>query len=92
MPELRRDSVELPREEICDRDWSNKLQTYADDRMGATPKSIRVGDTLLLKVEKSNKLSTNFCPSPFKVVQKMGREVTVRNEAGVEYKWNMPFV
>ena len=40
--------------------------------------------TLLLKAEKSNKLSSNFRPSPFKVVQKTGTEITVRNEAGEE--------
>ena len=43
---------------------------------------------MLLKVEKSNKLSTNFRPSPFKVVQKTGTEVTVRNKAGQNGKEN----
>ena len=79
LPELRRETVEVPREEVRDRAWSNKLKgkAYADARRGATPKSKRIGDTVLLKVEKSNKLSTNFRPSPFKVVQKTGTEVTV---------------
>ena len=83
LPELRRETVEVPREEVRDRDWSNKLKgkAYADARRGATPKSIRIGNTVLLKAEKSNKLSTNFRPSPFKVVQKTGTEVTFRNEA-----------
>ena len=39
---------------------------------------------MLLKVEKSNKLSINFRPNPFKVVQKTGTEVKVINEAGEE--------
>ena len=72
----------------------NKLKgkAYADNRRGATPKSIRIGDAVLLRAEKSNKLSSNFNPSPFKVVNKMGAEVTVRNEAGAEFKRNTTFV
>ena len=68
LPELRRKTVELPREEVRDRDWSNELKgkAYADTRRGAMPKSIRIVDTVLLKVEKSNKLSTNFRLTPFK--------------------------
>ena len=70
LPELRIETVEVPREEVRDCNWSNKLKgkAYADARRDATPKSVRIGDTVLLKAEKSNKLSTNFCPRPFKVV------------------------
>ena len=77
LPELRRETVEVPREEVRDRDWSNKLKgkAYADARRGATSKFIRIGDTVLLKAEKSKEFSTNFRPSPFKVVQKTGTEV-----------------
>ena len=53
------------------------------------PKSIRIGDTVLLKVEK---LSINFRPNPFKVVQKTGTEVKVINEAGEEFRRNTAFV
>ena len=90
LPELRRETVDVSREETRDKDWSSK--TYADDKRGAVPKSIRVGDAVLLKAEKSNKLSSNFHPSPFKVVQKTGSEVTVRNDVGVEFKRNTAFV
>ena len=94
MPELRRETLQVPREEVRDRDWSNKLKgkVYADAKRGATSKSIRVGDAVLLEAEKSNKLSTNFRSSPFKVVEKTGSEVTARNEAGVEFKCNTAFV
>ena len=51
-----------------------------------------MGDTVLLKAEKTNKLSTNFNPAPFKVVQRRGTEVTLRNEAGVQLKRNTAFV
>ena len=56
------------------------------------PKAIWIGDTVLLKAEKSNKLSANFRPSPFKEVQKTGTEVTVRNEAGEEFRRNATFI
>ena len=69
-----------------------KGKTYAEDKRGAVPKSIRVGDAVLLKAEKSNKLSSNFHPSPFKVDQKTGSEITVRNGVGVEFKRNTAFV
>ena len=82
LPELRRETVDVSWEETRDKDWSNKLKgkTYADVKRGAVPKSIRVGDAVLLKAEKSNKLSSNFHQSLFKVVQKTGSEVTVRND------------
>ena len=88
LPELKRETVGVPGEEVRERDWSSKLKRKknADLKRGATPKSIRVGDTVLLKAEKTNKLSTNFNPDPFKVVHKTGSEVTLRNEAGVELK------
>ena len=94
MSELRRETVEVPREDVRDHDWWNKLKgkAHADAHRGATPKSIRASDTVLLKAEKSNKLSTNFRPSPFKVVQKTETEVTVRNEAGQEFRRNTAFV
>ncbi len=46
----------------------------------------------MLKGEKSSKLSTNFRPSPFKVVEKTESEVTVRNDAAEEFKCNTAFV
>ena len=94
LPELRRETVGVPGEEVQERDWSSKLKgkAYADLKRGATPKSIRVGDTVLLKAEKTNKLSTNFNPAPFRVVQRTGTEVTLRNEAGVQLKRNTAFV
>ena len=59
---------------------------YAHTQRGTTPEFIQIGDTVLLKVENSNKLSPNFRPSPFKVVQKPGTEVAVKSEAGEEFR------
>ena len=51
-----------------------------------------VGDAVLLKAEKTNKLSSNFSSSPFKVVQKTVSEVTLRNKNAVELKQNSALV
>lgn len=90
LPEVKRETVGVPGEDVRERDWFGKLtgKAYADLKRGATPKSIRIGNTILLRDEKMNKLSTNFNHAPFKVVQKTVREVTLRNEAGVELKRN----
>lgn len=56
------------------------------------PKSICVSDAVLLKAEKTNKLSSKFCPSPLLVVHKTGNEVTVRRDDGVELKQNSALV
>ena len=49
---------------------------YADKRANAKPSPIREGDTVLLRQEKKNKLSTPFEGIPYTVFQKKGRMVT----------------
>ena len=53
-------------EELRDRDWEKKTKAkiYADTSRGAQPCDLQVGDQVLLKQKKSNKLSTNFQPEP----------------------------
>ena len=88
LPQLKRETVGVPGEEVLKWDWWSKLKgkAYADLRSGATSKSKRIGDMVLWKAAKTNKLSTNFNPDPFKVVHKTGSEVTFKNKAGVELK------
>ena len=92
--ELKRETVGVPSEEVRQRYWAGEFKgkAYADLKRGATPKSIRVGDTVLLEAEKTNKLSTNFNPDPFEFVHETGSEVTLRNGAGVELKRNTVFI
>lgn len=68
-----------------------KGKPYADLKRSTTSKGINVGDTVLLKPEKTNRLSTNFNHDPF-MVNETGSEVTLRNEFGVELKRNTVFV
>ena len=67
-------------------------KVYSDSKRGAVSKSFEVGDKVLLKVAKTNKLSPNFHLSPFKVVNKEREQVTVRDDSGVELKRNTSFV
>lgn len=94
LPELRREAVEPENEGVRERDWSNKLKrkAYADGKRCAVPRSIKVGDKVLLREEKTNKLSSEFRPQPFTVIQKKGSEVTVRDDAGSEFKRNAAFM
>ena len=79
LPQLKKETVGVPGKEVLKRDCSSKLKgkAYADLKRGAIPESIRVGNTVLLK---TNKLSTNFNPDPFKMVHKTGSQVTLRNK------------
>lgn len=74
LPELSRETVDLFREGVHERDWSSKLKgkVYAEEMRGAVSKSIELSDEVLLRAEKSNKLSSNFCPSLFEVIRKTG--------------------
>ena len=57
--------------ELRDRDWEKKSEEkiYADTRRGAQPCDLQVGDHVLLKQKKSNKLSTNFQPELYEIVK-----------------------
>ena len=75
LPELSRETVDLNRQGVHERDWSSKLKgkAYAEEMRGAVSmKSIEIGDEVLLRAEKSNKLSSNFCPRLFEVIGKTG--------------------
>ena len=47
---------------------------------------------MLLKVDKTNKLSSNFRPDPLVVVKKEDGEVTLKSDQGIEIKRNASFI
>ncbi|KAK2549443.1 hypothetical protein P5673_030118 [Acropora cervicornis] len=51
---------------------------YADKRANAKPSLMREGDTVWLRQEKKNKLSTPFEGIPYTVFQKKGSMVTAK--------------
>lgn len=68
-------------EELRDRDWEKKTKAkiYADTSRGAQPCDLQVGDQVLLKQKKSNKLSTNFQPEPYEIVERKGNSVVIQS-------------
>lgn len=92
LPDLRREAP-VTSEEVCDRDWSRKLlqKDYVDAKRRVVEIQVEIGDRVLMKNTKTNKLSPNYNPSPCEVVDRKG-EVTVRSKAGVDVKRNVSFV
>ena len=93
LPELRREAP-ITNEEIRDRDWARKLtqKDYMDTKRHAVESQVEVGDQVLLRNTKINKLSPNYDPSPCEVIDRNRGEVTLRKKDGVEVKRNVSFV
>ena len=53
---------------------------------------MEVGDQVLLRNTKINKLSPNYDPSPCEVIDRNRGEVTLKKKDGVEVKRNVSFV
>ena len=92
LPELRCEAP-ITNEEICDRDWARKLtqKDYVDTKRHAVESQVEVGDQVLLRNTKINKLSPNYDPSPCEVIDR-NREVTLRKKDGEEVKRNVSCV
>lgn len=77
-------------EETADKDKEKKEKErlYADDRRNAKESSIGKGDEVLVKrMIKTNKLSSNFEPETYKVMERKGGEVIVAaEESGKQYR------
>ena len=55
-----------------------KMKTYANAKVRAKTSTINIGDTVLARQRKHNKLSTRFDPLPFRVVRTNGTMITAR--------------
>ena len=77
-----------------DRDSEKKQQEkfYGDKRRNAQPSNLKVGDKVLLKQKKKDKLTPTFESTPYTVMAKYGNQLTIRSEAGVIYKRNTSHV
>jgi transposase InsO family protein len=61
-----------------DQESKRKMKVYADTKNRAQESNIGVGDHVLVKTKRENKLSTPFSPVPYEVVKQNGTCVTVR--------------
>ena len=85
--------LQISGEQATEADWQKlmkereyrakmKQKTYADKKRGARPSDIAVGDRVLLKQSRENKLSTNFERHPYKVVRRDGNAVVIEDVEG----------
>ena len=66
--------------EVIGRDTTvkQKMKVYADSRRKAKPHYFRVGDPVLVKQKKSNKLSTPFDPKPYVITKVKGSMIIAK--------------
>ena len=69
-----------------------KTRDYADTQRRASHSSVEISDEVLVQQDKTNKLSTPFYPTPFKVVSKKGNSPMVGNPTGKQYSRNTSHV
>jgi predicted RNA-binding protein len=55
------------------------MKEYADQRRRSETSGTKVGDVVLIRQPKTNKLSTPFNPHPYKVVARKGSMVTAEH-------------
>ena len=87
LPDVRREAP-ITNEEVRGRDWSRKLsqKQYVDTKRSAVASDVEIGDKVLLRNSKTNKLSPKYDPNPCEVVDRKREEVTVRSTACAEVK------
>ena len=78
-------------QEVFDRDSEQKAKTksYADALRGSRPSMIAVGDQVLIKQDKHNKLITPYFNAvPHTVTSKSGNSTVVPSSSGAQYSRN----
>ena len=87
VPEYRKD------ESVRDRDAERKMvgKEYADEKRNASESSVKVGDEVLVKQKKTNKLSLDFEKEPYTILDKHGSQLTVQSPSGKTIKRNVTF-
>ena len=61
----------------------NHSKYYADKRRRSKPCPLRIGDTVIVKRCKRNKLSTTFDPTPFVITARKGNMITAKGPEGM---------
>lgn len=62
----------------CDEKNKIKMQQYHDNRNKSASTTVSVGDTMLLRQRKHNKLAPTFDPKAYRVVKRQGGSVTLQ--------------
>ena len=77
--------------QIRDRKQKEKMKYYADLRRNAKDRKLKIGDDVLVKQPKQNKLSTPYSPEPYQVIKQKGSMITVKNDDEKEITRNSSF-
>ena len=93
LPSLNEMSRDTTDSEARDRDFENKSKgkDYSD-RRSDNSNNVKIGDQVLVKQEKQNKLTPTFEERPYVVTSKNGNEVTVARDDGRQLRRNTSFV
>lgn len=77
----------LDREEIRDKDAVAKLMSkqYADNHRGAKESEIKVGDKVVVALQRKNKTDPSFSEERYTVLSREGGKLVVRSDHGVQY-------
>ena len=77
-PVKSKSKISRSKAKIMDKKRKRKMKTYADKRRNAKPSKLYVGNCVLVKQDKENKLTTPFDPRPYEVTNKKGNMVTAQ--------------
>ncbi len=75
-----------------DAEKKGKKKLYVDHRRGVKNSQLEVGDQVLMRQEKTDKLTTTFSPVPYAVVSRKGNDVTIEDSRGTQYERNTTFM
>lgn len=77
--------------EVREQDmWlKEKGKQYCDKTNRGKECKLRQGDRVLIKASKENKLSPNFSPDKYKIIERKGNTVTLESKKGKIYKRNL---
>ena len=84
LPEI---AIFLPDNEMRDRDKAAKakMKAYADNKSYVKPSTLKEGDIVLVRRDRSKRKSdTPYREDPYKVIQKKGTMITAQTEEGKE--------
>ena len=80
--------------EIRDKEMimKHKNKTYIDEKRRARENDLVTGDNVLIKQPYTNKMTTPFIPTPYKLIEKNGNQCVVQSPEGVNYRRNTTHV
>ena len=63
-----------------DRKQKQKMKIYADNKRRAKHNNLQIGDQVLVKQQKRDKLTTPYHSEPFQIVKQRGSMITAKND------------